>query len=632
MLSPETRVLLTDALRPPASSAVDLAIGTTYTLDLTALLLAPLTFAALEAQAVDGQIEADPLALLDSVRRYADRTTVFCQAGAIAVPAAYRSVLTFAEDCVHQVRPVRENRIFHPKTWALRFIDEDGTYAHRFVVLSRNLTFDASWDTILVLDEDPDGTVDTAPIATFLRALPTLVTAPLPQDRIGQVRELATTIAATSLRAPEHYSTAQIIPLGLTGEPESLPVPDRAIRMVAISPFLDRSLVQRLPRSNDKTLVSRPETFDRLGADALGAWETATLARAAERAPAELEAAETADAQPAAGELDRVREGLHAKTIVLDFHHHSLTLTGSANLTGPAWNGNIELSVLMRGTRNDTGVQAVLDGTAGQPGLRSVLEDYHPPQPDGARDPTEDTALLIDRFHQTLAGGQYRAVVTAGNKAHDDEGQREEQPAAVASDTKLRGTDPQGTLELDLTGAPELPEGAEAIVWPIALPQEQHLRALTTHTPPTWYLSLAHITPFFAIETVAGDGKARTRRVCVIKVTLSGDTGARRHAALRHVLRSKDDVARYLAYLLGDFATGMQELLGSGDGFGTWGNGAADLTLFEPLVKAAAAGDEGVDRVATVVAELAKIPDGADLIPDGFAELWSVIEEVRRNG
>jgi len=623
MLTPETRVLLTDALRPPASSAVDLAVGTTYTLDLTALLLAPLTFAALEAQASDGQIQTDPLALLESVRRYADRTTVFCQAGAIAVPAAYRSVLTFAEDSVHQVSPRRENRIFHPKTWTLRFVDEAGTYAHRFVVLSRNLTFDTSWDTILVLDEEPGAAVDTAPIGTFLRALPQLATSPLPQHRSDQIHELASTIESVTLRPPEHYTSAEVLPLGLTGANESLPLPRRATRMVAISPFLDRSLLSSLPQGRERTLVSRPETLDRLGSAALQEWTTTTLARTAERPPDEHTSNATPDdddtdhatfdGETAAQERDRVRDGLHAKTIVADVSGESLTLTGSANLTSPAWGGNIELSVLMRGSRRRTGVQALLDGVAGQPGLRSVLENYRPDEPDGVHDPAEDTAVLIDRFHQALAGGQYRATVTA----HPEPAGQE------------RTTPSRGTLELDLTGAPGLPDGAETIIWPAALPHAQHQRPLPTEEPLAWDLTLAHITPFFAVQTEAGHGRTRARRLCVIKVNLSGDTEARRHAAMREVLRTKEDVARYLAYLLGDPVSGMETFLGSGAGAGQWGPGNAELTLFEPLVKAAALGEDSIDRVAAVVAELSKMPDGEDLIPDGFAELWAAIEEVR---
>src|SRR5699024_9435018 len=128
--------------------------------------------------------------------------------------------------------------------------------------------------------------------------------------------------------------------------------PGRASRMVAISPFLDRSLLGRLPASRERTLVSRPETLNRLGSAALQGWTTATLARTAERPPDEHDGSAPADGtnhhgddddNAAAHERDRIRDGLHAKTIVADVTGESLTLTGSANLTSPAWGGNVEL-------------------------------------------------------------------------------------------------------------------------------------------------------------------------------------------------------------------------------------------------------------------------------------------------
>src|SRR5699024_6875854 len=44
MLHPDSTVLLTDALRPPAGYQVDHAVATTYSLTLTAMLIAPMTF------------------------------------------------------------------------------------------------------------------------------------------------------------------------------------------------------------------------------------------------------------------------------------------------------------------------------------------------------------------------------------------------------------------------------------------------------------------------------------------------------------------------------------------------------------------------------------------------------------
>lgn len=80
MLAPETRVLLTDALQPPEGYRVDVAVATTYSLNLTAMLLAPLTF-AMHDEDVRDMDEVDPLRLLDAVQRHAAHTTVFVQAG-----------------------------------------------------------------------------------------------------------------------------------------------------------------------------------------------------------------------------------------------------------------------------------------------------------------------------------------------------------------------------------------------------------------------------------------------------------------------------------------------------------------------------------------------------------------------
>ena len=197
-LTPETRVLLTDALRPPAGYHVEIAVGTTYSLNLTALLLAPLSFALFDRENSEELSTVDPIRVLEAVRRYAEHTTVFCQAGGIHVPSQYRSILTFVEDSVLEVMPPREGSIFHPKIWALRFVDQQGQRRHRVLILSRNMTLDRSWDTALVLDEAEGGSIDAGPAASFVRWLPESCdqTARRPSGRRNQ----------PARRQPEHCS------------------------------------------------------------------------------------------------------------------------------------------------------------------------------------------------------------------------------------------------------------------------------------------------------------------------------------------------------------------------------------------------------------------------------------------
>jgi hypothetical protein len=53
-----------------------------------------------------------------------------------------------------------------------------------------------------------------------------------------------------------------------------------------------------------------------------------------------------------------------------------------------------------------------------------------------------------------------------------------------------------------------------------------------------------------------------------------------------------------------------------------------DVALFEPLVRATGRDEDALARVASLVGELRDLPNGADLVPDGFDELWDVVWQV----
>ena len=153
MLEPDDRHELLAALQPPAGFSLDRAVGTTFSLDLQALLTAPVAFALLEAEREEDGLGAT--VILEAIRRNATRIDVFCQAGQIAMPERYRPLLAYVEEVVHEVTPETEGRVFHPKLWVIRFQSADGERCYRVLCLSRNLTFDRSWDTVLRLEGRP---------------------------------------------------------------------------------------------------------------------------------------------------------------------------------------------------------------------------------------------------------------------------------------------------------------------------------------------------------------------------------------------------------------------------------------------------------------------------------------------
>ena len=130
MLEPGDRLLLFEALRPPEGFRFDQGIGTTYSLDLIALLTAPLAFTWFEQPGDDTQVaRVNSLEILESLRRHADQLTIFCHAGRIALPKVVYPQLAFLEEAVVECQ-ASDGGAFHPKVWALRWVNDEGEVRH----------------------------------------------------------------------------------------------------------------------------------------------------------------------------------------------------------------------------------------------------------------------------------------------------------------------------------------------------------------------------------------------------------------------------------------------------------------------------------------------------------------------
>lgn len=128
MLAPDDRAVLLDLLRPPPDMKLDVAVATTFTLDLEAALVAPLAFVAFDVAG-----PGDPIAVLEAVRSVASRLTVFCQAGETRAPHTASDLFAFLEPVVHEVRRPRTGHLFHPKLWLLRYVGVDDSESIRML-------------------------------------------------------------------------------------------------------------------------------------------------------------------------------------------------------------------------------------------------------------------------------------------------------------------------------------------------------------------------------------------------------------------------------------------------------------------------------------------------------------------
>jgi hypothetical protein len=605
MLDPETRQLLTDVLRPPDGFAVEVAVATTYTLDLESLLLAPFAMAAYDAAiALDGP---DPLALLESVRRHAEHTTVFVQAGGIHVPRNYPRLAAFAEDCVAEILPPAPNRVFHPKVWLLRFRSADGDYRHRFACLSRNLTTDRSWDTVLTCDEVPDGDptplLDSAPLTVFLRDLTNLTHRPLQPSRRAQIEDLATTLASARLAFPAPFTAGAVLPLGTPSGGAWL-LPAEADDVTVVSPFLDTTALARLPRTGQLHLVTRAETLDRLGTAALPP-NTSTWVLAPD-ADTPRDADQPDDAPAAESPSGTTLRGLHAKVLAWDTGHTGHVLTGSANCTSAAFNGNIELAVVLSGPVAKVGAKALLGD---DDGLRRVLEPHIPVSDDPVVDPREALEHKIEAFHARLAAANLRLeAVPDGDRF-----------GLVFSVGQV--PDPVGT----------------STVRPIATAVAA-ARPLDGDNLRWQGIGVASLSPYVVVQTRLTRDKVTVERGCVLRAAVVGVPSDRSAQVLRDLLADEAQLMRYLALLLADpsldaMLTGLLEQ----DGGAETGPGQRsrpsfdDVVLLEPLVRAAARESTALDRVHSTLDELRGADGKVPHLSEAFQELWDVVWAARED-
>jgi hypothetical protein len=612
MLEPDGRQPLLDALRPPPGFILDRAVGTSYSLDLLALLTAPLAFALFDRTTRDGErLDVDPIALLEAVRRHADQMDIFCQAGQIGAMAEHRPIVAYLEESVHGVLPPNPTAIFHPKIWLLRYRSGAGELRYRLLCLSRNLTFDRSWDTVLRLDGEQrvgDAGVDTKPLADFIRALPGLAVGTIAPDRVASLRALADELGEASFGLPERFREARFWPLGFDGEVR-WPLDGRIDRLLTISPFLTIGMLQRLGgRGRRNILVSRPETFDQVGSAAIGSFaEVLTLSSSANADP-EGERGASADEAVAEG-IGEGLQGLHAKVYVADAGSLARVWTGSANATDAAFGGNVEFMVELIGPKSAFGIDATIGERPGEPSFRSMLEEYTPTNVE-PRELTveEELERELDLVRRWLGGHRFTASVEV-----------------VDADTyhvRLRGEAPGGLtppVGVDLTCRPLSTRGAIARV-----DQGDGAVSVTFEA-----LSFEAVGSFFVFTASASRDGVRRDVPFVINAELIGAPEDRRQRILAALLKNREELLRFLLMLLsgvGEASQLAEAALGGGRWAWTWTQGTA---LFEPMVRALARDPTKIDEIGSIIEELAKTPDGRSILPEGWEEVWEPIRAAR---
>lgn len=597
MLSPDTRGMYLTALQPPPGHTLDGAVATTFSLDLAQLLGFPVALALGTFDPKKLGTESS-VALLEAIRRTADRLVVFADGTHVHVPREKHVLYGLLETSVVPVLAPRGGA-FHPKLWALRF-REDGreTSRLRLLVLSRNLSPDRCWDVALSLDGTVTGRnrAANARLADLLSALPDMAINAVTEELRARVVAMAADLRRTEFELPDGFEELAFHVLGRDGKPW-VPAPSK--RLVVVSPFLSDSTVRALASTTEEAVafVSRAEEFDQVAPAALSQFARRLVLH---------ESAESEDGEDTASVGLR---GLHAKVYLAQQGWDTHLYLGSANATHAALGTGVNIEVLaeLKGKTSKVpgrGIDGFLDA---KDGMGRLLVDYVSPAEKPAVDAVDEAAeQALDAAARVLAAARIRLAYAPCPTGY--------------------------TPTLTPSKAIALPGVASVHAWLVTVDaiQRTDVSALTAGHP----VALPPCAAASATTLVAWELRASTcprTRSFVLSLAVDGFPADRDAHVMRLVI---DNRGRFLAYVQALLA-GIEEgsfhdhSEGSVEGArweavaGGFGPG-----LLEQLLRAKSRSPERLAEIQRVVDALSSTPEGSDLLPREFTEVWSVIREA----
>ncbi len=590
MLNPKAeRVDYGWELRPPEGYELDSAIAATYTLDLDALLSVPVALCFHDT--LEGEIQGERLALLEAVGQLNGRLKVFYQAGKIKLPGTYNRLFALLEPWLQPVMPGNvAYSSFHPKFWLLRYTAPKRPVRYRLIVLSRNLTFDRSWDLALSLDgEVSRESIDSAHqgwdelVRDLLLQVPSFEPGKVIRKELGRI----------NWHPPENFRDPRILAGGPRyGQPLDMLIPNDSI--LVVSPFLKDSvggvgaldeLAQRAPEGN-RWLFSRGEELDEIGPEKLEGWSCFSINTDVVDGEERLE-------------MGTGRQNLHAKLIVVERGQTCHWHLGSANATAAALGNaganprNTELMVRLTGKSPLIGPAALLEQWIDKdnPGNGLFVEHEFEERPASEGESERDLFRVLS-FDLIKANWTLSA--------------RE----AESDPTLFK-------LELSIDDMPKLPEGLSVEVG--LLPLSGSNRFLDSVI--CWNnLNLNQLSAFLAVK-ITSQASAETEHL-VIQTDLRLPTGTdRERRIIEHLVDTEDKFLNYIRLLLQrhpdkndwfsfDGASGQAGALATLFG---------DSPIFEQLMLAAARDTEVLERIQKMIDRL----EGTSVpIPERFDQLW----------
>ena len=591
-----------ELLRPPSGFRLNRAVATTYSADLGTLLSIPI--ALVYAQTLEGDVTGTRFQLLEAIKQFSRQVKIYHQKGQLHVPSRLNWLHAHLEDALVEILPDDAFTAFHPKLWVIRYTpsdEESNAPAHyRVIVLSRNLTFDRSWDVAACLDGVPGKKLQKTnrPLIDFIRWLDK-------QSPIPELEEMLDELGRVEFATPHPFESHAFHPMGVGGYTEHAITSRKSQDTLVLSPFLHKDALKRLRSNTERqfSLFSERRELEKLPTDLLGRMENHHLLDLI------VDGERLSNAEEGASDVQQ--QNLHAKLFLFETKEETSWFLGSANATLAAVEKNVEFILEMRGKAPATRIRPRLKELTGDEDGAGPFVSFDPDA--GGKDNAEERKKQEQtrRFEYALLNSNIHGRV---------------EPAENGKNFDLH-------LTLELERVPSHP-GLVLTVKP--LNTSQSLKPHRLHPGQTVTCTFANLSEVelsrflhFRIESTDGE----LQHEFLLRIDIDDLPQDRLENILRKIIDSSDKFFDYLRFLLADEINKEDLLAAVSEGVPPSSSPEISegwhfhLPIYEQLLVVASRSPRKLAEVDEIIRHLTT-GDSETVIPETFLSFWEAFRSL----
>jgi len=581
-------------LAPPVGYETVYAVGTTYSLDLDALIGASIALGLSES--IDSELKDNPIYLLEALKRTADKVALFCESGQIQVPYQAKVLHSLLESMVVEVA-MKNKKSFHPKFWLVKYENDLGEDLFRCIVLSRNLTFDRSWDIVVYLEGSTKihgriehGHEKSKPVSAFLELLLKMAKrGMLDSKKKKMVKKAAREVLNVKFEIQDQaYTDFEFIPIGIEGYTvEQMGLFTSYHEMFIMTPFLSDSTIKRMDQNaltsaSRNTLITRKSELGKLKPESVEHFDVYVMKDIVVDGEDAL-----SDAEKVSGIEDKQKQDIHAKLFLRTKHSDSELFMGSFNASENACSGNVEFMFKLAGKRRYLNVDQIKKDIFGDEDKENPFEKV-----DGFSENGQTSLSLLDKLQKQIK--DVCRLKASATVSHQDD-----KYAVTVIFEKLADND-------------------NMTLYPIFSPvKEQPLKDIMQFE----MIPLIQLSEFYVL-TARDDGE-NVRRL--IKIPTENIPEQRNQLIVNDIIKDRNGFIQYLTFILGeDYLLSALENQKQSSKTSRHHQGTEMPALYEKMLKVSV---HSPTKLAEIKRMMDMISDNA-IVPDSFKELFEVFQEV----